>query len=146
MCSGSGMWSNGAVWSAGGYTGYSGDLSACLHTIYNELSAGRPVIVHLKNTTVSGVNKHANRTSTYEYHLSGSGWTQVNYPHIATSDTYGHWVCVVGISPTADPDNLKESDFYALDPARVSVNGTLALTRLLDGTIWTANSPLKIAG
>ena len=51
-------------------------LSACLHTIYNELSAGRPVIVHLKNTTVSGVNKHANRTSTYEYHLSGSGWTR----------------------------------------------------------------------
>ena len=101
---------------------------------------------HLKNTTVSGVNKHANRTSTYEYHLSGSGWAQVNYPHIATSDTYGHWVCVVGISPTADPDNLKESDFYALDPARVSANGTLALTRLLDGTIWTANSPLKIAG
>lgn len=146
VCSGSGMWSNGAVWSAGGYTGYSGDLSACLHTIYNELSAGRPVIVHLKNTTVSGVNKHTNRTSTYEYHLSGSGWTQVNYPHIATSDTYGHWVCVVGISPTADPDNLKESDFYALDPARVSANGTLALTRLLDGTIWTANSPLKIAG
>ena len=43
-------------------------------------------------------------------------------------------------------DDLKESDFYALDPARVSVNGTLALTRLLDGTIWTANSPLKIAG
>ena len=41
VCSGSGMWSNGAVWSAGGYTGYSGDLSACLHTIYNELSAGR---------------------------------------------------------------------------------------------------------
>ena len=146
VCSGSGMWSNGAVWSAGGYTGYSGDLSACLHTIYNELSAGRPVIVHLKNTTVSGVSKHANRTSTYEYHLSGSGWTQVNYPHIATSDTYGHWVCVVGISPTADPDNLKESDFYALDPARVSANGTLALTRLLDGTLWTANSPLKIAG
>ena len=146
VCSGSGMWSNGAVWSAGGYTGYSGDLSACLHTISNELSAGRPVIVHLKNTTVSGVNKHANRTSTYEYHLSGSGWTQVNYPHIATSDTYGHWVCVVGISPTADPDHLKESDFYALDPARVSANGTLALTRLLDGTIWTANSPLKIAG
>ena len=101
---------------------------------------------YLKNTTVSGVNKHANRTSTYEYHLSGSGWTQVNYPHIATSDTYGHWVCVVGISPTADPDNLKESDFYALDPARVSANGTLALTRLLDGTLWTANSPLKIAG
>ena len=146
VCSGSGMWSNGAVWSAGGYTGYSGDLSACLHTIYNELSAGRPVIVHLKNTTVSGVSKHANRTSTYEYHLSGSGWTQVNYPHIATSDTYGHWVCVVGISPTADPDHLKESDFYALDPARVSANGTLALTRLLDGTLWTANSPLKIAG
>ena len=107
VCSGSGMWSNGAVWSAGGYTGYSGDLSACLHTIYNELSAGRPVIVHLKNTTVSGVSKHANRTSTYEYHLSGSGWTQVNYPHIATSDTYGHWVCVVGISPTADPEGKR---------------------------------------
>ena len=47
VCSGSGRWSNGAVWSAGGYTGYSGDLSACLHTIYNELSAGRPVIVQL---------------------------------------------------------------------------------------------------
>ena len=145
-CSGSGMWSNGAVWSAGGYTGYSGTLSECLHKMYSELSAGRPVIVHLKNTTVSGVSRHTNRTSTYEYHLTSSGWTQVNYPHIATSDTYGPWVCVVGISASADLSNLKESDFYALDPARVSANGTLAITRLLDGTIWTANSPLKIAG
>ena len=78
-------------------------------------------------------------------YLTGSGWEQVNYPHIATSSTYGHWVCVVGISPTADPENLRESDFYALDPARVSVNGTLAVTKLLDGTIWTDNSPLKVA-
>ena len=50
-----------------------------------------------------------------------------------------------GSSPTADPENLRESDFYALDPARVSVNGTLAVTKLLDGTIWTDNSPLKVA-
>ena len=111
----------------------------------SELQAGRPVIVHLKNTTVSGVSKHTNRVTSYEYHLSGSGWKEVNYPHIATSSTYGHWVCVVGISPTADPENLRESDFYALDPARVSVNGTLAVTKLLDGTIWTDNSPLKVA-
>ena len=146
VSSGSGMWSNGAVWSAGGYYGYSGSLSDCLHKLYSELSAGRPVIVHLKNTTVSGVSRHTNRTSTYEYHLPGSGWNQVNYPHIATSDTYGHWICVVGVDASADPAHLKESDFYALDPARVNVNGTLAVTRLLDGTIWTANSPLKIAG
>ena len=146
VCSGSGMWSNGAVWSAGGCTGYSGDLSACLHTIYNELSAGRPVIVHLKNTTVSGVKRHTNRTSTYEYHLTSSGWNEVNYPHIATSSTYGHWVCVAGISPTADPENLTESDFYALDPARVTANGRLAVTRLLDHTLWVENSPLKVLG
>ena len=113
--------------------------------LYEELQAGRPVIVHLKNTAVSGVSKHTNRVTSYEYHLSGSGWKEVNYPHIATSSTYGHWVCVVGISPTADPENLRESDFYALDPARVSVNGTLAVTKLLDGTIWTDNSPLKVA-
>ena len=104
------------------------------------------MIVHLKNTAVSGVKRHTNRTSTYEYHLSGSGWNKVNYPHIATSAAYGHWVCVVGIRADADPANLKESDFYALDPARVSANGTLAVTRLLDGTIWTDNSPLKTAG
>ena len=79
-------------------------------------------------------------------HLTSSGWNKVNYPHIATSAAYGHWVCVVGIRPDADPANLKESDFYALDPARVSANGTLAVTRLLDGTIWTDNSPLKTAG
>lgn len=145
-CSGSGMWSNGAVWSAAGYSDYNGSLSDCLTKLYDELSAGRPVIVHLKNTTVSGVKRHVNRTSTYEYHQTGSGWNPVNYPHIATSSTYGHWVCVVGIAPTADPASLKESDFYALDPARVSANGTLAVTRLLDGTIWTENSPLKIAG
>ena len=144
-CSGAGMWSNGAVWSAGGYTGFSGNLSACLNKIYTELAAGRPVIVHLKNTTVSGVSKHTNRTSTEEYHLTGTGWQVVNYPHISTSDTYGHWVCVVGYDPAADPSNLQESDFFALDPARVSAGGTLALTRLLDGTIWTENSPLKIA-
>ena len=53
---------------------------------------------------------------------------------------------MVGIRADADPANLKESDFYALDPARVSANGTLAVTRLLDGTIWTENSPLKTAG
>ena len=127
-CSGSGMWSNGAVWSAAGYYAYSGSLSGCL-----------------SRTAVSGVSKHTNRVTSYEYHLSGSGWKEVNYPHIATSSTYGHWVCVVGISPTADPENLRESDFYALDPARVSVNGTLAVTKLLDGTIWTDNSPLKVA-
>ena len=28
----------------------------------------------------------------------------------------------------------------------VSADGTLALTRLLDGTLWTDNSPLKVAG
>ena len=145
-CSGSGMWSNGAVWSAGGYYGYSGSLSECLQKLYTELSAGKPVIVHLKNTAVSGVKRHTNRTSSYEYHLTSSGWNEVNYPHIATSAAYGHWVCVVGIRPDADPANLKESDFYALDPARVSANGTLAVTRLLDGTIWTDNSPLKTAG
>ena len=65
---------------------------------------------------------------------------------VSTSAAYGHWVCVVGIRADADPANLKESDFYALDPARVSANGTLAVTRLLDGTIWTDNSPLKTAG
>ena len=88
--SGSGMWSNGAVWSAGGYTGYLSSLSECLQKLYSELSAGRPVIVHLQNTTVSGVSKHVNRTSSYEYHLTSSGWQQVSYPHIATSATYGH--------------------------------------------------------
>lgn len=104
VCSGSGMWSNGAVWSAAGYTGYSGTRAECLKKLYSELSAGHPVIVHLKNTTVSGVKRHTNRTSTYEYHLTSSGWSEVNYPHIATSSTYGHWVCVAGISPTADPE------------------------------------------
>ncbi len=144
VSSGSGMWSSGAVWSAAGYTGWSGSRAECLHKLYSELSTGHPVIVHLKNTTVSGVSKHVNRTSTYEYHLAGSSWNQVNYPHISTSSTYGHWVCVVGVSPTADPNNLIESDFYALDPARVSVNGKLVVTRLLDGTLWTENSPLKV--
>ena len=103
-------------------------------------------IGHLKNTTVSGVKRHTNRTSTYEYHLTSSGWNEVNYPHIATSSTYGHWVCVAGISPTADPENLTESDFYALDPARVTANGRLAVTRLLDHTLWVENSPLKVLG
>ena len=86
-CSGSGMWSNGAVWSAAGYYAYSSSLSNCLSRLYEELQAGRPVIVHLKNTAVSGVSKHTNRVTSYEYHLSGSGWKEVNYPHIATSST-----------------------------------------------------------
>ena len=145
-CSGAGMWSSGAVWSAAGYTTYSGSKAQCLTRLYEELSAGRPVIVHLKNTTVSGVSKHPDRVTTFEYHLTGKGWQQVNYPHISTSSTYGHWVCVVGVDPAADANALKESDFYALDPARVSSNGTLVLTRLLDGTLWTDNSPLKVAG
>ena len=144
VSSGAGMWSNGAVWSAAGYSGFSGDLDACLDKLYSELAAGRPVIVHLQNTTVSGVSKHTNRTSTEEYHLTDAGWDVVNYPHISTSSTYGHWVCVVGYDPAADPEALAESDFFALDPARVSAGGALALTRLLDGTIWTDNSPLKV--
>lgn len=143
-CSGAGMWSNGAVWSAAGYTGFGGNLETCLDKIYAELTAGRPVIVHLTNTLVSGVTKHANRTSTEEYHLTNTGWQVVNYPHISTSDTYGHWVCIVGYDSAANPEDLEESDFFALDPARVSASGTLALTRLLDGTIWTENSPLKV--
>ena len=92
------------------------------------------------------MSKHPNRTSTEEYHWTGSGWDVVNYPHISTSSTYGHWVCVVGYDAAADPASLSESDFFALDPARVSANGTFALTRLLDGTLWTDNSPLKVAG
>ena len=59
-CSGSGMWANGAVWSAAGYYAYSGSLSDCLSRLYEELQAGRPVIVHRKNTAVSGVAKHTN--------------------------------------------------------------------------------------
>ena len=145
VSSGSGMWSGGAVWSAGGYVSYTGTLAQCLDTLYTELSAGRPVILHLQNTAVSGVSKHQNRVTTYEYHRTSSGWKQVDYPHISTSDAYGHWVCVVGLDPAADPANLKLSDFYALDPARVSANGTFALTRLLDGTLWSGDSPLKIA-
>lgn len=145
VCSGAGMWSNGAVWSAGGYTGFNGSAAECLDKIYTELAAGRPVIVHLQNTTVSGVSKHTNRVTTYEYHLTADGWDEVNYPHISTSSTYGHWVCVVGMDPNADPANLSEGDFYALDPARVSAGGLLAVTRLLDGTLWQGDSPLKIA-
>lgn len=145
ICSGAGMWSNGAVWSAGGYYTYDGDLSSCLTKLYDELRAGRPVIVHLQNTYVGG-SKHANRTSTYEYWESSSGWSQVNYPHIATSATYGHWVCVVGYRADADPTNLKESDFYALDPARVTDGSSICVTNLLDGTIWVGNSPLKVTG
>ena len=147
VCSGAGMWSNGAVWSAGGFANYSADLAACLEKLYSELNAGRPVIVHLQNTHVDGARRHANRVTTYEYHANGAGgWQVVEYPHISTSATYGHWVCVVGYADDADPANLKESDFYALDPARVSVNGTLALTRLLDGTLWTSNCPLMVLG
>lgn len=145
-CSGAGFWSGGAVWSAAGYADFAGSRAECLSKLYSELSAGRPVIVHLQNVTVSGVNKHPNRVTTYEYHRTASGWTQVNYPHISTSAQYGHWVCVVGMDPAADPANLKESDFYALDPARVSAGGVLALTRLLDGTLWAENDPLKVAG
>ena len=93
-CSGSGMWSNGAVWSAAGYHAYSGSLSGCLSRLYEELQAGRPVIVHLKNTAVSGVSKHTNRVTSYEYHLSGSGWKEVNYPTsppAAPTDTGCAW-------------------------------------------------------
>lgn len=147
VCSGAGMWGNGVIWSAGGYYDYSANLQDCLNKLYSELNAGRPVIVHLQNTYVAGAGKHANRVSTYEYHAnSAGGWDIVEYPHIATSSYYGHWVCVVGYAADADPGNLKESDFFALDPARVSAGGTLALTRLLDGTVWVGNSPLKVAG
>ena len=40
VCSGSGMWSNGAVWSAAGYTGYAGTRAECLKKLYNELASG----------------------------------------------------------------------------------------------------------
>lgn len=148
ICSGAGMWgSAGAIWSAGGFTAWNGDLADCLNKLYEEVNAGRPVIVHLQNTHVEGVSKHSERTTTHEYHADGAGgWNTVNWPHISTSAVYGHWVCVVGYADGTDPEALKESDFFALDPARVNAGGTLALTRLLDGTVWTANSPLKVLG
>ncbi|MBQ8648071.1 MAG: Ig-like domain-containing protein [Oscillospiraceae bacterium] len=148
ICSGAGMWGSvGAIWSAGGFSAWNGGLTDCLDKLYSELNAGHPVIVHLQNTHVEGVSKHSDRTTTHEYHADGAGgWTQVNWPHISTSAVYGHWVCVVGYAADADPAALKESDFFALDPARVNAGGTLALTRLLDGTVWTANSPLKVLG
>ncbi len=139
-CSGSGMWSNGAVWSAAGYRDYNGSLSDTLNKLYNELDAGRPVIVHLQNAPGQG------RCTTHEYWESSNGWNKVNYPHKATSSTYGHWVVVVGVSADADPANLRESDFYALDPARVTDGSRICLTRLMDDTIWVGNSPLKITG
>jgi hypothetical protein len=145
ICSGSGMWGNGVIWSAGGYYDYSSDLSSCLTKLYDELNAGRPVIVHLQNTYAGG-GKHPNRTSTYEYWETSNGWSQINYPHIATSAYYGHWVCVVGYREGTDPSNLKESDFYALDPARCTDGSSIAVTNLLDGTLWIGNSPLKISG
>ena len=146
VCSGSGMWSSGVIWSAGGYTDYSSDLSGCLSKLYSELSAGRPVIVHLQNTYVGDGDRHANRVSSSEYWYSGGSWNEVFYPHVATSAYYGHWVCVVGVRDGADPNNLQESDFYALDPARVTDGSSICVTRLLDGTLWVGNSPLKVAG
>ena len=62
--SGAGMWSNGAVWSAGGYSGFAGSLSECLDKLYSELNTGRPVIVHLQNTAVSGTPRSAGCPST----------------------------------------------------------------------------------
>lgn len=144
--SGAGMWSNGAIWSAGGYGDYSGGLETCLSTIYSELAAGRPVIVHVQNIYVGGGGKHPNRFSTWEYQANGAGgWSAVEYPHAATTSYYGHWMCIVGISDSADPGNLKESDFFALDPARVTLNGNLVLTRMLDGTLWIGHTPVKVA-
>ena len=143
-CSGSGMWSNGAVWSAAGYYAYSGSLSDCLSRLHEELQAGRPVIVHLKNTAVSGVSKHTNRVTSYEYHLSGSGWKEVNYP----------------TSPPAAPTDTGCA-WWASPPRQtlktcgraISMRWTRAGQRerhtgrnkALDGTIWTDNSPLKVA-
>ncbi len=139
-CSGNGMWSNGAVWSAAGYSDYNANLDGCLNKLYSELTAGRPVVVHVKNAPGTS------NCSVYEYWESGSGWNKVRYPHRATSAQYGHWVLVVGVSSDADPANLRESDFFALDPARVTDGSRICLTRLLDDTIWTANCPLKVAG
>lgn len=138
--SGSGMWSNGAVWSAAGYSDYNSDLGSCLNKLYSELTAGRPVIIHVKNAPGENI------CSTYEYWESGSGWNKVRYPHRATSAQYGHWMLVVGVSSDADPANLRESDFFALDPARVTDGSRICLTRLMDGTLWTGNSPLKVTG
>lgn len=138
--SGSGMWSNGAVWSAGGYSDYNAGLEGCLTKLYSELSAGRPVIAHVKNAPGQNI------CSTYEYWESSKGWNKVHYPHRATSSHYGHWVLIVGVSADADPDDLRESDFFSLDPARVTDGSRICLTRMMDDTLWTGNSPLKVTG
>lgn len=138
--SGSGMWSNGAVWSAGGYSDYSAGLESCLNKMYSELSAGRPVIAHVKNAPGQNI------CSTYEYWESSKGWSKVNYPHRASNSHYGHWVLIVGVSNDADPNNLRESDFFSLDPARVTDGSRICLTRMMDDTLWTGNSPLKVTG
>ncbi len=139
-CSGSGMWSNGANWSAGGYRNFSGDRDTCLNKLYSELGAGRPVIVHLQNAPGENI------CTTYEYWENGSGWKKTRYPHRATSSQYGHWVLVAGVSADADPSNLRESDFFALDPAHVTDGSRICVTRLMDNTMWVDNSPLKVTG
>ena len=102
----------------------------------------RPLAEHHRQRGVQAYRTHLHRGIPSDQRRLGCG----ELSHISTSDTYGHWVCVVGFDPAADPEGLSESDFFALDPARVSANGTLALTRLLDGTLWTDNSPLKVLG
>jgi hypothetical protein len=146
------MWNGGAViWSAGGYTDITAaTLSDCLSLRSTaELAAGRPVIAHLQNTYGA-----ATATSHTEpgHQLrntgrAGSGWNAVLYP----AHRHEQHLRALGVhrgraATDADPNNLMESDFYALDPARVTDGSAICVTRLLDGTLWTANSPLKVAG
>ena len=144
VCSGAGMWRNGAVWEAAGYRSFDGTREECLYRLYSELEKGRPVIVHVQNVHTDRGGKHPDRVSTWEYSLNGRSWSRVEYPHIATTAAYGHWMCVVGVAVGADPKHLTESAFYTLDPARILSGNTLSVTRMLDGTLWIGNSPLKV--
>ena len=89
-------WNDGAVWSAAEFTDLASTnpLDKVLKTAYEQLNKGRPVIIY-----TSGIYAA----------------TPTEKPQQRSADE--HFVLLIGYKLSADPENLRPSDFYGADPA-----------------------------
>ncbi len=92
----------------------SSDKQTVLKEIYNEINAGRPVCVHI----IAGIEYKKNC------------WA---------NSTAGHWVAAVGYRDGANPDDLKDSDFYVIDPENCDY------LYLYDNCISVGENALKVS-
>ena len=89
-------WDDGAVWRDAGFADIAGtdSLDTVLKKAYDQIDSGRPVIIYTKGTYGTTVTDKPQQRSASE-----------------------HFILLIGFKADADYNNLRASDFYAVDPA-----------------------------